>query len=211
MWFFHRPPIDEAEKYYKQALRHRDRHRKEFNLELAIQHFKQAIRLNPNNPVYHCHLGRAYAGVPLLAVTRGVNSSFRLDKSAELAITELKEAIRLKPDYSEAFLILGEAYMYLGEKEKARQAFKVVLELPGSKMLRSYAERESQQLEGGISSQPQPEESRRHIEQAVKYRNQGKYRQAEKELDKALKLAPDWHWLYQDLCKLGGRLWDLLM
>lgn len=34
--------------------------------------------------------------------------------------------------------------------------------------------------------------------------NRGKYRQAEKELDKALKLAPDWPWLYHNLCRLGG-------
>ena len=31
----------------------------------------------------------------------------------------------------------------------------------------------------------------------------GKYRQAEKELGKALRLAPDWHWLYDNLCGVG--------
>jgi len=78
-----------------------------------------------------------------------------------------------------------------------------VLDLPGSQRLRLYAERESQQVEQGISKDPQPEEARRHLEQATIYRDQGKYRQAERELDKALKLAPDWPWLYDNLCRLG--------
>jgi tetratricopeptide (TPR) repeat protein len=205
MQFFRRShPPDEAEQHYREALRYRDRKKRDFDLKLAIQHFKDAIRLEPNNPAYHCGLGRAYVATPLLAITRGVNAGFKLSKSAELAISELKEAIRLKPNYSEAFMILGEAYMYLGDKEKALQAFQTVVELPGSKALHSYAERESLQVEEGINTAPQPEEAKRHLEQAVAYRNQKKYRQAEKELDKALHVAPDWHWLYDNLCKMGG-------
>jgi tetratricopeptide (TPR) repeat protein len=201
--FFKRPP-DEAEKHHREALRYRDRKRKEFDLGLSLWHFKQAIMLEPNNPVFHCQLGRAYVAAPLLAVTRGVDAGFRLSQSAEMGMVELKEALRLKPNYPEAYIILGEAYMYLGEKEKALQAFQAVLDLSGSQRLHSYAERESQQAEQGISQNPQPEEARRHLEQAVGYRDRGKYRQAEKELDKALKLAPDWPWLYDNLCRLGG-------
>ena len=100
-------------------------------------------------------------------------------------------------------MILGEAYMYLGEKEKALQAFQAVLDLPASPGLRLYAERESQQVEEGINKQPQTEETKRHLEQAVVYRDRGKCRLAQKELDKALKLAPDWHWLYDNLCRVG--------
>jgi len=203
MLFFKRP-LNEAEKHYQEALRHRDRKRKEFDLGLCLWHFRQAIMLEPNNPVFHCQLGRAYIATPLLAVSRRVNAGFRLSQSAELGIVELKEALRLKPDYPEAYIILGEAYMYLGEKEKALQAFQAVLDLPGSQRLRLYAERESQQVEQGISKDPQPEEARRHLEQATIYRDQGKNRQAERELDKALKLAPDWPWLYDNLCRLGG-------
>jgi tetratricopeptide (TPR) repeat protein len=203
MLFFKRPP-NEAEKHYREALRYRDRKRKEFDLGLSLWHFRQAIMLDPNNPILHCHLGRAYVAAPLLAVTRGVDAGFRLNQSAELGIVELKEALRLKPDYSEAYMILGEAYMYLGEKEKALQAFQAVLGLPGSQRLRLHAERESQQIEQGINQSPQPDEARRHLEQAVVYRDRGKNRQAEKELNKALKLAPDWPWLYDNLCRLGG-------
>ena len=100
-------------------------------------------------------------------------------------------------------MILGEAYMYLGEKEKALQSFQAVLDLPNNHGLRSYAERESLQVEAGINKEPQPEEATRHLEQAVLYRDQGKRRQAQKGLDKALKLAPDWHWLYDNLCRVA--------
>jgi tetratricopeptide (TPR) repeat protein len=203
MPFFKRPP-NEAEKHYREALHYRDRKRKEFDLGLSLWHFKQAIMLEPNNPVFYCGLGRAYVAAPLLALTRGINAGFRLSQSAELGIVELKEALRLKPDYGEAYIMLGEAYMYIGEKEKALQAFQAVLDLPGSQRLRLYAERESQQVEQGISKESQPDQARRHLEQAVIYRDRGKYRQAEKELDKALKLAPDWPWLYDNLCRLGG-------
>jgi len=200
---FFRRSIDKAEMHYKEALRYRDRKKKEFDLGLSIWHFKQAIGLEPHNPVFHCHLGQAYVAAPLLAVTRRVNAGFRLRDSAKLAIAELKEAIRLKPDYSEAYMILGEAYMYQGEKEKALQAFQTVLDLPDSQRLLVYAEREKRQLEEGISQQPQPEEAKRQLEQAVIYRDQGKLRQAQKGLDKALKVAPDWHWLYDNLCRVG--------
>jgi tetratricopeptide (TPR) repeat protein len=200
--FFRRPP-EEAEKHFKEALRCRNRNRKDFDLGLAIWHFKQAIGLKPNNPLFHCHLGQAYVASPLLAITRRINAGFRLRDSASLAIAELKEAIRLKPDYSEAYMALGEAYMYLGEKEKALRAFQAVIDLPVSQRLRVYAERETRQLEEGISKQPRPDEAKKHLEQAVAYRDQDKRRLAQKELDKALKLAPDWHWLYDSLCKVG--------
>jgi len=136
MLFFKRPP-NEAEKHYQEALRYRDRKRKEFDLRLSLWHFKQAIMLEPNNPIFHCQLGRAYVAAPLLAVTRGANAGFRLSQSAELGIVELKEALRLKPDYSEAYIILGEAYMYLGEKGKALQAFQAVLDLPSKEANKS--------------------------------------------------------------------------
>jgi len=206
MSFFRRllgRPLDEAESHYRNALRFRDRKSKDYNFQLSIWHFKQAIHLEPSNPVFHYYLGRAYAAAPLLAISRGANAGFRLSDSAGLAIAELKEAIRLRPNYPEAFVILGEAYMYLGEKEKALQAFQTVQQLSKNKLLCSYVERESQQVEQGISKEPQPAESRRHLEQAVIYRDLGKHRQAHKELDKAIKLAPDWPWLYDNLCKVG--------
>ncbi len=200
---FFRRPASEAQSQYRQALRYRDRRKKAFNFGQAIWHFQQAISLEPDNPVFHCQLGRAYAAAPLLAVTRGVHNGFKLSESADQAIAESKEALRLKPDYAEAYMVLGEGYMYLGEVEKALQAFGAVADLHPGARLEVLAEVESSQVEGGICDHPQPDTARQHLQWAVAYRDRGKYRRAERELDKALKIAPDWPWLYHNLCRLA--------
>ena len=196
-------PVTEAEKHQSEALRYRRRD-KAFNLGLAVWHLKQAIELEPGNPLLHFELGRAYTAVPLLAVTRPLDGSFKISESLEMAIAEAKEALRLKPDYAEAYLILGEAYMYLGETEKASEAFAAVFQLSRDQRLRYHAQRESKQIEHGLGKKPQPEEARKCLEQAVAYRDRGAYRRAERKLDKALKLAPNWPWMYHTLCSLGG-------
>ncbi|OGO03911.1 MAG: hypothetical protein A2Y91_06560 [Chloroflexi bacterium RBG_13_54_8] len=204
MIFFRRPKVEsEAERHYREALRYRDRKKREFDYGLCLWHFKQALKYEPHNPVFHCDLGRAYAAAPLLAVTRGIDSKLKLRESATLAIAEAKEALRIKPDYAEAYLILGEAHMYLGEKEKALQAFEAVLDLGCRRALRAYAEVESSQVQDGVSKRPDPDKAREHLERAVAYRNQGKYRLAEGELNRALKHAPDWPWVYRALCELA--------
>jgi Tfp pilus assembly protein PilF len=114
----------------------------------------------------------------------------------------LKEAIRLKPDYAQAHLILGEAYMYLGKAKRATESFTAVFDLSKDNYLHKYAQREIEQVEGGITSQPQPDEARSHLEQAITLRDRGKHRAADKELDQAIKLAPNWSWLYDTICKL---------
>lgn len=200
---FFRRPLDEAEKHHRSALRLRDHKKKEFNLGQSVWHLKQAIQLKPNNPVFHYQLGRTYVDAPMLAVIRDINVGFRLRDSAELALAEIKEAIRLKPDYPEAYMVLGEVYMYLGENEKALQALRAARGLSSGQIFNSYIEQKSQQAEQGISMHPQPSEAKRHLEEAVINRSLGKYRQAEKELEKALRLAPDWHWMYDNLCRVG--------
>ena len=207
MWLFRRPkkPLSEADKHYQEALHYRNRNKKDFDLGLAIWHLKQALKYEPANPLFHCQLGRAYAAAPLLAVTRGFNGKFRLSESASMAAEELKEAIRLKPDYAEAHLMLGEAYMYLGEDNKAIQAFDAVMELKCNRKMYVHAEIEREHVEGGISKNPQPEEARRHLEKAKGYRDRRKYRMASMELNKAIKASPDWPWLYKSVCELGIR------
>lgn len=200
---FNKKPLDGAEEHYQAALRHRDRKKKEFDFGLSLWHFRQAIGLEPNNPTYHCQLAKAYAAAPLLAVSRGIGGSVKLRDAANLAVSEAKEAIRLKPDYAEAFLILGEAYMYLGDKDKALKAFEVVPELCSSGQLTLHAEKESEQVEKGISRRPDPVRAKKHLEQAIMNVRKKKYRGAEKELNKAIRLAPDWSWLYHTVCELS--------
>ncbi len=206
MPLFCRLSQDEAEKCFQQGKRHRNRKNKEFNLALAIHNFKEAIKLNPNNPKYHSELGRAYIAAPLLAISHGV-SGIKLRDCLSLGIEELKEVLRLDPNCSEAYLVLGEAYRYLGEIEKAREAFQTVLKIPaisliGDRLLKSYAKRELKQLEAGTNTQSQPEVAQEHLERAILYRDEKKYHLAELELAQALRLAPSWSWLYQTICKL---------
>lgn len=200
---FNKKPLDEAGEHHQTALRYRDRKKKEFDFGLALWHFRQATNLEPNNPIYHCHLAKAYVAAPLLAVTRGIGGSLKLRNAADLAIAEAKEAIRLNPDYAEAFLILGEAYMYLGDKENALKAFEVVPELCSSSQLTLHAEKESRQVEEGISRKPDPAKATEYLELAVANARRKKYRAAEKELNKAIRLAPDWSWLYHTVCEFS--------
>lgn len=200
---FSKKPASEAGKYHLEALRSRDRKNRQFDFGRSLWYFRQAISLEPHNPVFRCHLAKAYVAAPLLSVTRGIGSSLDLKKAADLAVVEAKEALRLQPDYAEASLILGEAYMYLGEKEKALQAFAAVLELCSRGELAVYAERESRQVENGISCNPDPAEALRHIQEAVVNMRKGNYRSAERELNKAIRLAPDWSWLYHSVCEFG--------
>ncbi len=184
-------------------MRLRDRKSKVFNFRFALQHLKQAIALEPANPVFHFQLGRAYVAAPLYAVTRGVEADFNINDSAHLAIASSKEALRLKPDYVEAFVVLGEAYLYLGETENAVKSFDSALSFKSDARIRAHAEVERNQAEEGLSKKPDAGKASEHLERAASYRGLGNYREADRELDRALKLAPDWKWLYQKLCKYG--------
>lgn len=86
---------------------------KQGRYEKAIEAFKQAIRLNPDDAdVYHV-LGLVYAG---------------LGRWQE-AIESYKQAIRLNPDDVEAHNNLGMAYFNLGRYQEAIEAFKQVIRL----------------------------------------------------------------------------------
>lgn len=206
MQLFKRPPRDESEEYFERGRRYRDRKNKEFNFALAVDFFKEAIKLNPDNSRYHGELGRTYVAAPLLAVTHGIGG-VKVKECLFLGIEELKEALRLDHEYTEAYLVLGEAYRYLGENEKAVQAFKAVLQMPdvsfvGDTVIKSYAKKELKQLEQNENRQCQPDVAQQHLERAMLYRDEKKYRRAEMELGQALRLAPSWSWLYQTICNL---------
>lgn len=215
MQLFCRSSPDEAEKQFRQGLYYRHRRNKEFNFDLAVEHFKEAIRLNPEISKYRTELGKAYVAAPLLAVTRGIGDSLTLNKCLELAVDELTQALQFDSNQAETYLVLGEAYMYLGKKQKAVDAFQAAINTPSfsfsllspisfidGRLLKSYAKRRLKHLEQGIGEQPQPDAAQERIKQAIACRDEGNYDLAEKELMQAFKLAPDWAWLYKTICKL---------
>ena len=208
MQLFRRPPPDEAESCFRQGLHYRNRRSREFNFELAVGHFKEAIRLNPETGRYRTELAQAYVAAPLLAVTHGIGDGLSLEKCLELAVDELEQALQSDSTQIETYLVLGEAYMYMGKKQKAVDAFQLAAEMPTSSfvdgmILKSYARRRLKHLERIVRNHPQPEIAQECIEKAISYRNEGNYHLAEKELMRAFKLAPDWAWLYKTICKLA--------
>lgn len=201
------PPRDEAELKFKMGLQYRSRSNKSFSFPLAVKYFQEAIYLNPENPVYRIELARAYAGAPLLAISRGIGE-LKIKDCLSMAIEELREAVRLNHKSPRAYLILGEVYMYLGQIEKATEAFEAVLHLPVSYffsdgLVRTYAKRELKHLTHGLSDKPQPETAREHMELAIMHREEQKYDLAELELSRSLRVAPTWSWFCQTACELN--------
>lgn len=72
--------------------------------ENAAQHFREAIRLNPNNPLHHANLAGA-----LLQL-----------KQSEEALAAAHNALTLEPDYPAALLSAGVALLSLGKFEESK-------------------------------------------------------------------------------------------
>jgi len=217
MFLFNRPPIDEAEKHYKQGLNYRDRKKSDFNFDLAINNFREAIRLNPEIESYHRELGKMYAAAPLLAITRGISHSIPLEQYIELAMDELNQARDLDSSQVEIYLVLGEIYMYTGRNQKAQESFRTAvitastpfsflfpLSFIDGLLLKAYAKRRLKHLEQGNGGQSNSKMAVTCLERAIAYRDQAQYNLADKQLLSAFQFAPDWAWLHKTICKLAG-------
>ncbi len=79
----------------------------------AIEAYKQAIRINPDNAYVHYNLGFTYCRL-----------GFHKD-----AIEAYKQAIRIDPDYAKAHGGLGVAYLLIGDKNSALNEYKILKEL----------------------------------------------------------------------------------
>jgi len=79
----------------------------------ALEHYTQALRLNPKNPSPHNNIGVVLAEQGKFAEARQY----------------FAEAVRLKPDYANGFSNLGRALAGLGQLEQARQSYEHALEL----------------------------------------------------------------------------------
>jgi len=207
MQLFQRPSPDEAEEYFRKGLYHRNRKGKEFDFDLAVECFRRAVKLRPDIAKYHTELGKSYVAAPLLATTYGIGDTVNLRECLQLAVDELNQALNCDPDQIDAYLVLGEAYMYLGQEQKAADTFQLAISTSTFSLfdriiLKPYARRRLKHLKRGTNRQAQPDTARERLEQAILYRNEGKYNLAEKKLMEAFSLAPNWAWLYKTICKL---------
>lgn len=209
--------LDDAEKHFNQGLQYRDRKSPEFDFALALEHFEEAVRLDPETGKYHEELGRAYVAAPILAITRGISNKVPLSECVERGVIELTRALVFDSSHTEIHLVLGEAHMYLGKKQKAIENFKAAIASSSfyfsifspfsfidSWLLKSYARRRIKNLENPKGRLPQPGVAQKHIERATVYRDEGRYDLAEKELMQAYNYAPDWAWIYKVICKGVG-------
>ncbi len=208
--FFRRQ--DEAEWYHRQARNYLNYRSKKFDFELGVQYCKQAIRLKPQNAIYHYTLGEAYLVAPSLAIIRGANVGFNLPRAAKLAIKEFQKVVKFKSDYAWAYCQLALAYEYLGDKEKAKDSCQAAIKLSPPQNIKDFAQNYLNALEAEIPASSDvddalrklEEESLKNLEQAITYREEGKFRLADKEFEQACQLAPNSTWLYRTMCELAS-------
>ena len=79
----------------------------------AIEAYKQAIRINPDDADTHFFLGDAYYELGFY----------------EDAIESFKQAIRINPDDADAHYNLGIAYLLIGDRNSALNEYKILKEL----------------------------------------------------------------------------------
>ncbi len=211
---------DEAEMCHREAKRYSDPTKKDFDLALALNRFNEAARLRPDNPDYHYRLGRTYLETPRLAVIRRVSVDFELSRSIELSIFELEQAVKCRPEHMEAQLDLCIAYLISGQEDRASATMRnmVLLGIAGhvepdkvqaeTEVLKPRVEEVAyRRLTGAIPWRKTTgdglQQARMHIGQAIAYRSLGKYKDAQRELEKAGEFATDLPALYEIMCKLG--------
>jgi len=119
--------LHKAEEIYKSVLAVKPEHADALHLkglvayqtgknDIAIDLIKQAIHIDPINPLYHSNLG---------AVLRSAGN-------LKDAVSCYKRAIELKPDYAEAGFNLGSTYYGMGKLEQAMACFKKAISInPG--------------------------------------------------------------------------------
>jgi tetratricopeptide (TPR) repeat protein len=201
---------DPAEWNFKQGRKYLDFRNKKFNYSLGVAHLKEALKLIPHSPLFHANLGEALLSAPSMAVFRGAKADFALCRAAELALPELQKAIRLAPDFAWPFYLLAVCHEYLGQPQKS---VAVVRQALGQNMPKDAAGMFAQYLEALEAAAARPadkeklrqleEECLKHVREALRLRDSGKYKQAQHELEQAGKVSPGAVWLYGTLCKLG--------
>lgn len=76
--------------------------------------FKQLVSQYPDSPMGHFSLGRLYVD----------------EQRWQEAVDALSEAVRLDAGYAAAFVALGDAYIGLGERTRARESWARALATP---------------------------------------------------------------------------------
>ena len=151
----------------------------------AVEAFKQAVRLKPDDAEAHTNLGVAYRSLK------------RFDEAA----ASFKEAIRLKPDWAVPHIHLGITYLNTDRAKEAINSFKEAVRLEPK-----LAEAQNN-LGVAYSNSQRPHDAIDPLKEAIKlqpgwaepynnlgiaYLKSGKYEEAVKNFTEAIRLKPDW-------------------
>jgi predicted O-linked N-acetylglucosamine transferase (SPINDLY family) len=152
--------------------------------DLAIDHFREAVRLDPNRAEAHCRLGYAL-------LRKG---------DPESAVASLQRALAINAGYPEAHHCLGAALLSLGRPREAATHFEQAVRLRpgyiGAHLDLGNALREQGRLEEAASSyaqavwlRPDHADARNNLGNALM--DLGRWDEAEAHLREAIRLRPD--------------------
>lgn len=149
--------------------------------EEAEFHYREALRINPNNYVAHHNLASLV--------------------SVESAIAQYSEAIRLNPSYAEAHNNLGVAYATIGEFQKAKRCFINAIRIKnnfkapynnlGNLFLGEGKIEEAESMYRLVLS-IDPEDPQANNNLGVVFLKKGMIQEAGNQFSKALRLHPDY-------------------
>jgi len=164
----------------------------EGQVEGAIGHYEEAIRLKPTHAEAHNNLG---------------NAIYKKGR-AEDAIREYREAIRLKPDYATAYSNLGTALGARGRDDEALEQFQAAIRLNPSDGLTHYnfgiVLFKKHRIDDAISELQQavrllPEYAAARINLGIALGSSGRLDEAIAQFQEAVRLAPDFPQARSDL------------
>lgn len=176
----------------------------------AIEHFVEAMRLDPNYSEYYNERGNIFLKLGQL----------------EEALSDYKQAIDLSPPYPEVWTNKGQCYRMLGQPQQAIDAYSIALDLNPQLVLpftgRAEAFESLDQLEAALSDYTaalalKPEQPAVLTSRAIVQYSLGHIEAAAADLDAAIILAPQEAELYQnralalaDLGRLDDAARDLM-
>lgn len=96
--------------------------------QLAVFNYKEAEKLDPQNPQIPFNIGRAYK-----TIAQRIQDEDGRKQALELAIDNLQKSIKLKYNFTPTYYLLGQVYEMKEDKELAIKSYQIVLQLePGN-------------------------------------------------------------------------------
>jgi tetratricopeptide (TPR) repeat protein len=160
--------------------------------DMAIEQYRIASRLMPDDAGVYFNLGRAYFSKGLV----------------DMAIEQYQTALSLKPDYAKAHNNLGEAYMYKGQFDMAIEEYRIALRLMPDDAEAHYNLGEAYMYKGGMDMAIEeyqtalslkPDDPKAHFNLGVIYLGNGSMARAKAEFEMVLKIKPGDYWARQML------------